>query len=96
VESFVIIGVIELLRRLGFRIAVQTFVSAVIICGLHAAEYTFLAFAVAPVFLIQAGTYIYWRRVSFWVGTQMIIALHVLYNCQPALIVLMERLQRDG
>ena len=92
-ESFIIIGVIELMRRLRFGLTVQVVTSVSVVCLLHALDYVFWAFAIVPSFFIDAVTYIYWRRVSFWVGTQMIIALHILFNSMPAITVIVERLR---
>ena len=92
VESLVTIVIIESLHRLKFRTVVQVIVSTSVICFLHGIEYAFWAFSIAPEVAIEAGTYIYWRRISVSVGAAMIVALHVLFNCLPALTVIMERL----
>ena len=34
----------------------------------------------APVFLIGAGAYIYWRPIAFWIAARTIILLHFFYN----------------
>lgn len=79
-ESLAVIGLIELLRWLNFSVFIQIVVSASVSCLLHSIPHPIGGFLVAPAFFIFAGTYIYWRRVSFWVGSQMIILLHFLYN----------------
>jgi len=96
VESLIMIGIIELLRRCRFRVAVQVVASVSVICLVHGFEYTFAAFSIAPGIFILAGSYIYWRRVSFWVGMRMIIALHFLLNGLPAITVIVERLRSPG
>lgn len=94
-ESLVMIGIIELLRRFGFRVAVQFAASVIMSCLLHAVQYSFYAAAVAPGMLIIAGTYIYWRPTSLWVGLQMIVLLHFALNCLPRLSVIVERFIAD-
>jgi len=79
-ESFVVIGVIELLRRLNFNVSIQIVASALVSCLLHSISQPVEGLLVAPAFFIFAATYIYWRQVSFWIGTEMIILLHFLYN----------------
>jgi hypothetical protein len=93
-ESFIVIAVVELLRRLKFNSAAQIIGSALLICLLHGIQYPVRGFVVAPAFLIGAATYIYWRRVSFWAGTQMIILLHSFGNSIVFLGDLAERLHR--
>ncbi len=80
VESFIVIGLIELVRRLRFNVAIQIAISVSINCFLHSFSEPFWGLAVAPGFLIGAAAYIYWRRVSFWIGAQTIILLHFFYN----------------
>jgi len=91
-ESLILIGVIELLRRLKFNIAVQIIVSASLSCLLHSIQYPFWGVWVAPVFFIGAGAYIYWRRVSFWIGAEMTILLHFFSNAIPFIGTLAGRL----
>ena len=94
VESFVFIGIIELLRRLRLNTAVQVIVPVSLFCFLHSIPYHFYGFWVAPFFLISAGAYVYWRRVSFWIGAEMIILLHFFSNAMAFLSVVAERLHR--
>jgi hypothetical protein len=93
-ESLVVIGIIELLRRLNFNAVIQILVSASLSCFLHSIQYPFWGFEVAPVFFIGAAAYVYWRRVSFWSGTQMIILLHFFLNSIVFISVTAERLHR--
>jgi hypothetical protein len=79
-ESFLVIGIIELLRRTKFSIAVQIVGPALLVCGLHSAAHIIWGFIVAPLFFIGAASYVYWRPVSFWVGTQMIVLVHFFWN----------------
>ena len=90
-ESLIMIGIIELLRRFGFRAAIQLAASVSVSCLLHGVQYRFYAFSVAPAMFILAGTYIYWRHTSFWVGLQMIVLLHFALNCLPALSVIVQQ-----
>jgi hypothetical protein len=93
-ESFVVIGVIELLRRLKFSIAVQITGSVSLSCFLHGLEHPVQWLLVAPLFLIGAAAYIYWRQISFWIGAQMIILLHFIHNSIVFLNDLAEYLNR--
>jgi hypothetical protein len=93
-ESLFVIGIIEILRWLRFSKAVQVAIPALLMCGFHSAVYTVWGLVVAPLFFIAAATYVHWRNASVWIGAQMIVALHFLYNGLGFLSVLGERLQR--
>lgn len=90
-ESLTLIAIIELLRLLRFGVAVQVTAAALAMFLLHAIDHISWATFLVPAFLIDAGTYLYGRRISFWVGAQMVLALHFLFNCFPAMLVLAER-----
>lgn len=84
-ESLVIIGVIEGLRKLHLALALRVGIALFVICGLHSIPYFISGLLAAPLFLIDCGTYVYWRRVSFKCGAGMMIALHILYNAYSIL-----------
>lgn len=86
-ESMIIIAVIEIFRRLRFGVVFQIVASLSLICILHSTEYAFFGLLAAPFFLADIGTYLYWRRESFWAGTWMMIILHSAYNAIIALRV---------
>jgi hypothetical protein len=88
VESFILIGLIELVRRLKFTSGIQVLVSTLLICFLHSLKYPIWGVLVAPGFLIDTASYVYWRRTSFWVATQIIIILHFCDNLLPLLTLI--------
>jgi len=47
----------------------------------------------APVFLIGAGAYIYWRPIV-WIAARTIILLHFFYNALVFIGVTAERMHR--
>ena len=94
VDSFVVIGLIEVLRRLRFNVAVQIAVAVSISCFLEFPRRPFSGLLVAPVFLIGAGAYIYWRPVAFWIAARTIILLHFFYNALVFIGVTAERMHR--
>jgi hypothetical protein len=88
------IGVMEGIRRLRLGTAVQVLTSTCVICLIHSLRYTLWGFVVAPSFLIDAGTFVYWRELeSFWVGSLMMFTLHVTFNAVPAIAIIAERLR---
>ena len=91
-ESLIVVAIIELFARLKFGIVVQILASASLSCFFHSIQYPLWGLEVAPVFLIGAGAYVYWRQVSFWTGTQMIILLHCFQNFIIFIGFLAERL----
>jgi hypothetical protein len=94
VDSFVVIGLIEAVRRLRFNVAVQIAVAVSISCFLESPRQPFSGLLVAPVFLIGAGAYIYWRPVAFWIAARTIILLHFFYNALVFIGVTAERMHR--
>jgi hypothetical protein len=93
-ESLIMIGVIECLRRLQFGVSMQLIASTGLICLIHSMRYLLWGVLAAPVFMIDAGTFIYWRRISFRTGTGMMIALHSLFNGIGALSFVSRHLLR--
>ena len=87
-ESLLVIGLIELLRRIKCSIAAQIVAPALFICLLHSAFYIVWGFFAAPLFFIGAASYVYWRRTSFWTGMVMMILIHFFWNGVEFLLVL--------
>jgi len=93
-ESFIVIGLIELVRRLRFNVVVQIAVAVSISCFLESPRPSFWGLFKAPVFLIGAGAYVYWRSVGFWIAARTIILLHFFYNSLVFVGVISERMHR--
>ena len=93
-DSFVVIGLIELARRLRLNVAVQIAVAVSISCFLESPRQPVWGLLAAPIFLIPAGAYIYWRPVAFWIAAQTIILLHFFYNALVFIGATAERLHR--
>lgn len=91
VESVILISVIESLRKLRCSVALQVVIPLLLICVLHSMEYALWGLLVAPLFLIDIGTYLYWRRTSPWIGAQMMVILHIAYNAIGTLRVIGNR-----
>jgi hypothetical protein len=93
-DSFIVIGLIELVRRLRFNVVIQIAVAVSISCFLESPRPSFWGLLKAPVFLFGAGAYIYWRPVAFWIAARTIILLHFFYNAIVFVGVVGERLHR--
>ncbi|HKP04417.1 MAG TPA: hypothetical protein VJU77_13775 [Chthoniobacterales bacterium] len=91
IESLIMIGIIELVRRFGFKVCIQVAASVGVSCLMHGRLYWFSAIAVAPGLFIIAATYAYCRHISFWTGLWMIILLHFALNFLPGLSLIIER-----
>lgn len=72
-ESAIGIAVIEGLRRAHCHVAFQVVASVGLMSVLHSMPYFLSGWLIAPLFLIDVGSYLYWRRVSFWTGVRMMI-----------------------
>lgn len=84
-ESLLLIGLIALLRRLGFTSLTQVTASALTISLAHSLSQPILGLLVAPCFFIEASSYVYWRRTSLKLATGMIVGLHFVANIIPVL-----------
>jgi hypothetical protein len=87
IESLVLIGMIELMRRLRVSPSVQVVVSAVVFALLHSLEGA-RGLAVAPGWAIMAIAYLAWRHVSWRVGFVVVASIHALLNLIPAISTL--------
>ncbi len=84
-ESLVLIGMIELLRRLGLRPSVQLIISAVILCGLHSWRWLPWGFVVAPLFLLCAYSYLHWKSESWTTACLLTVLIRFGNNVIPVL-----------
>ena len=86
IESLILVGVFELVRRARAPAVVQVFIAALFISEMHVWPWWPHAVIVLPGFCIQAASYLYWRerapwKDAFWV----LVSIHALSNLVPAL-----------
>jgi hypothetical protein len=86
IESLILVGVFELVRRVRAPAVVQVFIAALFISEMHVWPWWPHAVIVLPAFCIQAASYLYWRergpwKNAFWV----LVSIHALSNVVPAL-----------
>ena len=84
-ETFLLIGTIELLRKLRSPIWLQVGCSTVFIAMLHSTAANPWGVGVVPGFAIQAIAYVYWRPMSWKIGYAVVVSIHALYNLPPAI-----------
>ena len=85
IESLVLIGMIELMRRLRLPPSLQVAVSAIVFALLHWLSQGPMGLAGAPDWAIMAIAYLVWRRVSWRVGFVVVASIHALLNVIPAI-----------
>ena len=85
IESLIVVGVFELFRRVRAPDWAQVVSSALFISVLHFWPWWPHAFIVLPSFLIQAASYLYWRRASWKEAFWVLVCIHALNNVIPAL-----------
>ena len=85
IESLMLVGVFELVRRFRAPDWVQLVTSALFISELHVWPWWPHAFIVLPSFLIQSASYFYWRRVSWKDAFWVLVCIHSINNVIPAL-----------
>ena len=83
IESFILIGIIELARWLKAPVWFQITCAATISALLHVPISH--ALIVAPGWFIMAAAYLMWRRVSWKVGFAIIASIHALLNLNGAI-----------
>jgi hypothetical protein len=86
IESLILVGVFELVRRARAPAIAQVFIAALFISEMHVWPWWPHAVIVLPGFCIQAASYLYWRerapwKDAFWV----LVSIHALSNVVPAL-----------
>jgi hypothetical protein len=85
IESLILIGIIELLRRVRAPEAAQIFTAALFSAAMHAPQWWPHAIIVLPSFCIQAASYLYWRRTSWKTAYWVLVLIHSLTNLPAAL-----------
>jgi hypothetical protein len=85
IESLMLVGVFELVRRLRAPDWAQVFTSALFISELHVWPWWPHALIVLPSFLIQSASYFYWRRASWKEAFWVLVYIHSINNVIPAL-----------
>jgi hypothetical protein len=85
IESLLLVGVFELVRRARAPEMVQVFVAALFISEAHVWPWWPHAVIVLPGFCIEAASYLYWRRSSWKTAFWVVVSIHALSNLIPAL-----------
>lgn len=88
VESLVLLGLIELFRRLHLPAWLQVLLPAFLIGIFHSSGWWPRGLIVVPGFAIEACAYLYWRSVSRKVAYGVVAAIHAVHNSIPALSVI--------
>jgi hypothetical protein len=86
IESLILVGVFELVRRARAPAVLQVFIAALFISEMHVWPWWPHAVIVLPGFCIQAASYLYWRergpwKDAFWV----LVSIHALSNLVAAI-----------
>jgi hypothetical protein len=86
IESLILVGVFELVRRARAPAIVQVFIAALFISEMHVWPWWPHAVIVLPAFCIQAASYLYWRERASWKDAfWILVSIHALSNVVPAL-----------
>jgi len=85
IETLILVGVFELVRRVHAPEIVQVLVAALFVSEAHAWPWWPHALIVLPSFCIQAASYLYWRRNSWKEAFWVVASIHALNNVNPAL-----------
>jgi hypothetical protein len=87
-ESLMIIGIVEVLCRLKFSAVTGITMATLLFSALHGLTIPIWGIICIPGFFIESVSYVYWRRISFWAGLQVIILIHAFSNLPPFLYTL--------
>ena len=87
IESLMLVGVFELVRRVRAPDWIQVAAAALFISELHVLPWWPHAFIVLPSFLIQSASYLYWRRYSWKEAFWVLVCIHSINNVIPALSI---------
>lgn len=90
IDSLLLVGIIELFRRIHARPALQVIIAPLCLCASRFLAEPFWGFNVAPVFFISAFSYVRWRRVSWTSALGIVIFIQALYNVIPVIRTLFQ------
>jgi len=85
IESLMVVGIFELVRRARAPEWAQVITSALFISELHVWGWWPHAIIVLPSFLIQSTSYLYWRRASWKEAFWVLVSIHAVNNAIPTL-----------
>lgn len=85
IESLMLVGVFEVVRRVKAPEVIQVLTAALVISELHVWPWWPHAVIVLPSFCIQAASYLYWRGTSWKTAYWIVVTIHALNNVVPAL-----------
>jgi hypothetical protein len=87
IETCILVGIIELLRRSRVPNEVQVFLAGGLMAWPHSYAWRWApyAFVIMPSFVIQAAAYLYWRKISRKTAFAVVVSIHALANLLPAL-----------
>jgi hypothetical protein len=88
IESFFLIGIIELLRWLRLPAWLLVACSAVIFAFLDGSLSIQRAFVIAPGWVIMSIAYVMWRRVSWKIGFVIVASIHAFLNSLAAIVTI--------
>jgi hypothetical protein len=80
IESLILVGVFEVVRRAHAPDAVQVITAALFVSVAHAWPWWPHAVIVLPSFCIQSASYLYWRRTSWKTAFWVVASIHALNN----------------
>lgn len=87
-ETFILIAIVELLRRFHAPVTIQALTAALFVSELHSWGWWAHGFIVFPAFCIDAAAYLHWRRKSWRIGYVVVVFIHALSNIMPAISAL--------
>ena len=93
IESLLLVGVIELLRVFRAPVGVQVFMATFVIAVLHCFPWPARGLVVAPIYAIQAASYLYWRPTSRKGAFGVVAWMHGLHNLIPGIYLAVDAIQ---
>jgi hypothetical protein len=88
IESFILIGIFELVRRAHAPSAIQVFAAAWVVSALHAVPWAPHAIIVLPAFCLYAASYLYWRHAGWRMAFTIVLFIHMMDNLMSAISTL--------
>jgi hypothetical protein len=93
-ETLLLAGVIELVRVLRGPVWLQVVTASFLIAIVHCFPWRAHGLIVAPVFIIQAASYLYWRPASRKIAFGIVASMHSLHNLIPAIYIFVNATQQ--
>jgi hypothetical protein len=85
IDALLIAGIFETLRWLRTRAPIQVVAVSILLSATRAFSNPLWSLTVAPIYIICALSYVYWRQRSWWAAFFVVLLTQAFYDIVPAI-----------